>query len=374
LPVALLLAGIALPAAAAEPAEIGAFRDSLAAWRRFDEPVRTEKARAFLEPIGVERFRDLCRACGKNESEDMQVQSFLRAKLHYQPFSPLELGSMIDDVSVGALCHKELVKHVREHKQEYDEADAEVLGAAMLRLADQAGYPEGIRRQLEMAGAALAQDDAVLARMKTYIGSSDDAVVAHGAKMLTVSRHPQAEGLLLDLLTRRTRDKRPLPANTLIDCGRAFKAKAFEPLLLSLSMIADPEERYGALQAIAYTEDPRALRVVLRAYEDSAAGIRDWTSRDTGKEERPKYFWLWHCTRVLEPAIRSALTGTSVERRRQGIELLDRASRFGILEQYPAMLAALEAAVAAEPSLSERVTAIRGRLDHWERVQAERGK
>ena len=114
------------------------------------------------------------------------------------------------------------------------------------------------------------------------------------------------------------------------------------------------------------------MRYLLREYGDSLTGIRDWTSRDTAKEERGWYFHLWHCTRVYEPTLVKVLAAADQEQRHEAIELLDRASRYGALSDYPAMLAALTGAEMSQPNVAQRVAEIRSRFDLWEAAKSSR--
>ena len=273
---------------------------------------------------------------------------------------------------MGPLCQKALVQHVAKHKDSYSRGESEILAESILRLADTAGYPEGIRSQLEVAAASLSRTDDVLRRMQTYGSSSSENLVTQGARMMAASGDPRATGLLMDLLGRYARNSRMLSGKVLIDVGMKLGPQGYTPILAFLSLARDPQERVAVLQSAAYTQDPRAMGLLLREYGDSLRGIRDSTSSAVSPEEKARYFWLLHCTCLLEPTLHTSLSDSSGFRRRQAVELLDRGSRYGTLHDYPAMEEALDRAVAHEPTMRQRVTEIRRRFEHWESEKASR--
>jgi hypothetical protein len=346
----------------------------MGSWRELSEAERQRRVQQTLAPYGVE---DVCRLCRDSESSvpaGRLANSFLEVKLYGSPFTAKELARLIEDKTVGPICHKVLVKHVGQHKEEFSAADGEVLATALLQLADGSGYPEGIRNQLEVAAASLSHGEEAIKRMRTYSASASDELLMQASRMMCASRDPRAMPLLLDVLGRRARAGVMVPGKLLIETASKLRGPSYEAVVRFLPLSRNDQERQDVLHALAYSGDFRVMPLLLQAYDDSLTGIRDWTSRDTSKEERGKYFHLWHCTRVFEPGMVSALTGPVPEGRRQAIELLDRASRFGAMLDSRVVGDALQVASREDPKSQQRLGEIQARFDAWEAEKAVRGK
>ena len=278
-----------------EEAFLSAFRDSLAIWHDLPDSIRKEKADILFRPYGVEEIRQICAAGNESERAGRLAQAFVEAKLTGDPFSARELSSLIADRSLGPLCHKELIQYVGKHRSSFDEAEGATLAEAILQLADTSGYPEGIRNQLEVAAAALSKNDDVFERMRSYGSSQSAALQMQGARMMTVSHDPRATALLLDYLDRNLRDRRMPEGKILIEAARKLEGEVYQRMVEFLPLAQSFEDRQSVLQAVAYTQDPRAMGVLLREYGDSLSGVRDSTSSLPRGEERGRYFWLWRC-------------------------------------------------------------------------------
>jgi|AMFO01.1.fsa_nt_gi hypothetical protein len=352
-----------------------AWSDSLKAWQALPDSLRREKAKQFLAGISLERIRKICQEEMPAELE-RTLKGFMKARLEAAPLSALDLAALLSDVEVKAPCHQGIVLFLSHNRERYDTPEnAEVLARAMLDLADESGYPEGIRHQLEMGAAYFSSSDLLYRRMLAYRDSGDARQQVWAVDLMWESRDPRARKLLretLEIYWRRGPSKALYRAMT--KAAERLGPEVFPTLAAIFREAPDPDTWRAALEALGRCRAPRAMGIILAAYGDSATGIRDRTDEIVDRAEYSRYYHLWLATRLLEPTLVEALEGEDAELARQALELLDRESRFGAAANPDAVIGALQSFANKAPrDLSWRAVETAGRFERRrQEVEARR--
>lgn len=366
-----------VPQTSATPEDslLKAFTDSLAAWKVFPESVRVARARVMFRPYGLD---DICRVCRQatqgGPGADRRATMFLQAKIFGSPLPSRDIGRLMVDPTLGLPCEKVLLNYIGRSEPKYRQSERDSLSTVLLQLADTPGYDDHMRDQLEVAAASLGQTDEVIQRMQAYGATSSDMLLAHAVRMMSVSHDPRSIGLLSDLIESRARNGQMIDGKTLLAAARKLKEKAADHILDFLPLAQSPEDHRSVIEAAANTENPKVIPLLLHEYGDSLSGIRDRTDAINTVEDKERYYWLWSCTRSLEPQLTADLNGSSHAARLNAVELLDRSSRFGGLLDYDGVRAGLLATAKEEPALRDRITQILLRFDQYKPANPQGGE
>ncbi|MBD3336832.1 MAG: hypothetical protein GF355_15070 [Candidatus Eisenbacteria bacterium] len=320
-----------------------AWQDSAASWADLGDAERRARGQRFYERFEPEDIFRLCRETARDESAPAShMTGFMRAKLLLDPVSIETMSALIADPTVGVPCLKGVILHLATVRDTLSTRSKETLATAMLELADQQKHPTPYREQLEGAAASLSARDELLERMRDYAWGPTGEIQYHGLNMMAQSIDPRARDLMEERLQDMQAQGQVPSGELMILFGRTLEQRAYDELHdYFVNVESDAEWRRNALQALSYTHDPRVMEILLSEYGGIDSEIRDRTFELADREERSRYWWLWHMTRVMEPALIEALAGDDPARRRQALELLDRASRFGVPEDLEGVLEAL---------------------------------
>lgn len=356
------------------PTLTAAWADSNRVWQGMPDADRRAHMRAFFTPF---QGGDLCRICresaGAKETERV-AEGFLRAKFESVPPTTEELVALLQDLTVGPGCHKVVVQFLSRTKDSYSQVDGDRIGQALLGLADHAAYPVGVETMLEVAAAHLSRADALLSRIEKYAASPQPDERMRAIDMMAESKDPRAA----DLMERTIEDyhrKGLMPSpRILVAAGIRLGSRAYPFLEWCLVTTSDEPTRMKALEGLAHTKDPRAMRRLLAAYGDSLTGIQDVVPNALDRATKEHYFQLWYCIRLLEPTIIQALPGPDPRLRAEALELVDRESRYGIPADSPGITQALRGHAGLpgqDPANIKRVMEI---LARFEERESERPK
>jgi len=348
-----------------------AWRDSSAVWRTLPEDEARARMAGFLTQFGA---ADLLRYCSSSHDPSVagQLEGFIRARLSVSTLPVSDLIFLLTDPTVDASCKAGLMRHVNEIQDDLSDDEREAVGAAFLTMADDGQFSPVIVKQIEIAAAQFTTSDEMFERMEGYLHSEDQERTGHAVAMLARSPDPRSRELLADMIGGyRSRGEVP-SRQILLLAAPAVGAEGFGDLEALLDLAQIRRERESVLEAMAASGEARVLPLLLGEYGDQAGRIRDSTFAIEDPQEKDRFFQLYRLTRILEPQLVEVLAGDPSDLQGVALELLDRASRHGVAQQWPELRAALTAlrdsGGMGEPSQA-RITRI---LEQFEAQEARR--
>jgi hypothetical protein len=329
-----------------------------ARWERFlaeakDLPREERVARgyAFFRSVPWERICAFCTEEYAQAGPDLSamISGMVTGKLKAEGGDTRLLASVIADPKALPDCQKAIIKFLSMNQDSIlgRPEDAAIYSAAILALADAKTQPQGIAFELERAAAALHASDALLERTMARVRSEDPRVAKHGMNMVASSIDPRAADSLVAFLAQRFRSGLPCPAlgRGLVTLAATKGAAQFDfmrEVYSATDPAADPQLHRDALQAMATTQDARFYPILLAEYKDEATGIVQDTHAIVDPDGKSFYWTRWHMTRLAEPGIIRELNADSPAAF-TAVELLDRASWFGLPASREELLKPLEA-------------------------------
>ena len=328
---------------------------------------RLERAAEFFATIA---WADVLRYCGEASSAGPDLSQFLAGlvdgKLRQGNATTAEMLAIVGDPEMGEACLGSVVKHIFAHRDSIRQsADAKLFAMAFLDLADSGTLPAFRARQLERGAANLWSGSGIEARALRYSRSEDETLVGHGVGMLCEDSSSRPHDSLV-AVTRELAAHRRYPralARALNGLSACCGSDYFDFFLELLGESGgDQEQRKDILQAIGRSQDPRSYAILIAEYGDGESGIVAETHAIEDPARKSFYWNLWYATRLAEPGIIDLLDEDGAEGE-IAVDLLDRASRFGLPETREAILQSMERwAVRRGGDWGARVQAIAGRF------------
>ncbi len=328
---------------------------------------RLGAATAFFSTIPWDRIMSYC---GEGASAGPDLGEFIfglvDGKLRSGDWQAADLAAIISDPDMASSCQSAIVKHIYTHREAIAETDAApVLAQAFITLADSDSRSLNHGRQLELGAANLWGGGGILSRMLRYSRGDEKEIVRHGIRMFCETTAPEPMDSLA-VITRELAEHRRYPralGRALIGLSECCGATYFDLFLEMLETSGeDLQLRRDALKAMGRSGDPRSYALLVDEYKDSETGIVDATHAIEDRDLRSFYWNLWLATRLAEPGMIDLLDGDG-DHAEEAIELLDRASRFGLADTREEILTAMERWAARRGSLwPERVATIADRF------------
>jgi hypothetical protein len=340
---ALALLCLSIPLGAADHEDL----DSLELrWRELTEAVRDvsyaerlERTTAFLQAIPWDQIAHYCGDYSDEFGPDRQqfLAGLVDGMLRRTEPPVANLAAMIADPEMNTACQGAVAKFISARRDSFAaRPDGALLGQAFFALAESGTRAPQMTRDCYAAAASLWAGEPLMQRMMADARHLDESTAMRGIDMLVSSCDPTATDSLQAVLAEYRRAGRlgkPLRKGITMLAVRGgperfgFLLEAYR----ECPPTADAELRNGLLLALARTQHAGAYAVILDAYGDSASGVADstWALKDVDMERYRAYYWLWHCTREAEPGIIAVLTRDD-PLALAAVELLDRASRFGL--------------------------------------------
>jgi len=312
---------------------------------------RMEKARQFFLTVEWENLHYYCTDshAQAGPSASSALGSMVDARLRAGDWDPAVIAAMLSDPGCNAHCQRAILQQFRTRVDSLRSLpEAAIYSEALLALADSGARQAGVGRQIERAAAALDATPSLMDRMMGYARADDSVLRVHGTAMLRESCDPAARDSLrvvADELLAQGGWERPL-GQALIGLSEGEDARRHFDFFEGVAAVAEGEVGRGlyheTLCAMARSGDPRAYPHILAAYGDSLTGIADKTSALPQGKLRQRYWNLWHMTRLCERGMIEVFE-ENAPGASEALELLDRASRFGLPALREEILAPLQA-------------------------------
>ncbi len=350
----LVLLTLAATPASAAPESWESLTDFEARWRQFrldladlDREERLAEAARFFESVPWEQVRFYCSGEAGPDLSNF-LGGMVETKLRFQPVNLGVLADLVGDADTDAGCQRAAVKFIFVHADSFAALPGvSHLARAFLDLADSGKRSAKIGRELERGAAALWAGDELMRRMMSHGRAGEFRETKHGVKMLAGSCDPRATDSLA-VLCHELADEGGYDRTVGFGLQRLSEKTGGEHfdffVELAEESADDPigELHRAALSAIGGSGDPRAYPILLAEYDDEETGIVAATGEIADRDLRSRYWSLWFAVRLAEPGMIEVL-GTGDPVAVQAVELLDRASRFGLPDTREEICLALEA-------------------------------
>jgi hypothetical protein len=249
------------------------------------------------------------------------------------------LAAMIADPEMNPACQGAVAKFISARRDSFlQREDCEQLGRAFFALAESGTRPPRVTFDSYAAAAMLWGGEPVMRRAMADARApeAEEFQVQQGIEMLGNMRDGRATDSLQTVLAEFVAAERfgkPLAKGVM---ALAYRGGPSRFGFLHGIFQRRPLDHHdtlcrGLLLAMARTGSPAAYPVILEIYADQASGIADstWAFKGVDKDRYSFYYWLWESTWAAEPSIIAALQADAPEAY-TAVELLDRASRFGL--------------------------------------------
>ncbi len=343
---ALVLTGAVVSAQDAGPAPkslaeiVQRYRAFVAPLSQLPRQEQAPAAKEFFRTIPWETIESLCFEGHPGVGADSSgtLGWVVHYRLEVEPPTGADLRRLITGATLIDDCRGPAVRYLVGRRDSLT-APAREEWAAVLWEASQAAASPLLSQRLAVGAASLGQSALLVERAMQLTQSADTTLVRRGVLLLASSSYSQAGDSLASVVERFWARQAPQLDFALGHC----RPRCAEPALPTLRAIREApnlgRRRLQAVCAIASVPRLAAARYVLDAYGDAGA-VQDSTFATQGSA-RAHFYELWLATRIAEPHLLTWLDGGTDAERNVALELLDRALRFGPLDDDQAVVQGL---------------------------------
>ncbi len=361
---AILLVLSATPAAAEHQTLaqiIARWREYVEQFRNVPREIRVPEAKKFFLTIPWEDYDYLCREGSPGVGPDSVaiLQYVVGYRLEVGPLPVAVMAPFIASPNYAVPCRAPMLVWIYQHRDSLSAEDRALLAAAHLEAASYPGLPKSFETQLYNGAAALVATDSLMQGMMAWARSDDAELAGRAVRMLANSADPRSPDSLAARAQVYFETGSPVLDQVLVHCRLGCAELALPTFIAAIGHPRSDQQWRLALEATARVPRMDAAQALLDHYADGGT-IADSTFAASG-EVRAHYYGLWLATRIAEPHLIAWLREGNEAHAELAVELLDRALRFGPMDNDSEVAAGL--AAWAERAPGEKVERARAVLE-----------